>query len=177
MNRKLRIEELGRKSVEEYKRTDKIPVIVVLENIRSLNNIGSVFRTADAFGISSIYLVGYTAQPPHRDMNKTAIGATESVDWKYFNDSRSALDSLKKEDYKIVAVEQAEESIPLQKMEWSENEKLALIFGNELTGIEQETIDQSDMSLEIPQFGTKHSLNISVSVGVVLWGILNNAYL
>lgn len=177
MNRKLKIEELGRKSVNEFKQADKFPVIIVLENIRSLNNIGSVFRTADAFGISGIYLVGFTASPPHRDINKTAIGATESVDWQYFNSSQEVLDQLKSDGFRILVVEQTEQSRDLNDCKWNKNEKIALVFGNELTGVEQDTIDQAEFSIEIPQFGTKHSMNVSVSVGVILWGIFSQAYL
>lgn len=177
MNRKLKIEELGRKSVDEFKKTDKFPVIIVLENIRSLNNIGSVFRTADAFGIEAIYLVGFTARPPHRDINKTAIGATESVTWEYFENSIAAIEKLQSLGYTVLSIEQTDHSRSLEEIKWKKGEKLALFLGNELTGVEQETIDRSVFTIEVPQFGTKHSLNISVTAGVVLWDILSSVYL
>ncbi len=169
MNRKLKNEELNRISIEEFKSTAKTPIIIVLDNIRSLNNIGSVFRTADAFLIKAVYLCGITATPPHREIQKTALGATESVEWKYFKSTGEAIDLLKENDYKVAAIEQTENSTMLDQYPINENEKLAIVFGNEVKGVEQEVIDLSDSIIEIPQFGTKHSLNISVSVGVVVW--------
>ncbi len=173
MNRKLKNDELNRISIDAFKSAVKTPIIIVLDNIRSLNNIGSVFRTADAFLIEAIYLCGITAQPPHRDIQKTALGATESVEWKYFNTTIEALKELKEMNYKIAAVEQTKNSIHLNDFYFNKNEKIALIFGNEVNGVEQEVINLSDSVIEIPQYGTKHSLNISVSVGVVIWDLLN----
>ncbi len=171
MNRKLKNEELNRISLDEFKSSQKTPLIIVLDNIRSLNNIGSVFRTADAFLIEAVYLCGITAQPPHREIQKTALGATETVNWKYFNSTIDALKELKINHFKIAAIEQTEDSEMLNDFTLSKNEKLAVIFGNEVKGVEQEVIDISDTVIEIPQYGTKHSLNISVSCGVVIWDL------
>ena len=167
--RKLRMEELNRKSVDEFKGSQKNPVIAVLENIRSAYNVGSVFRTADAFLIESIYITGYTAKPPHKEITKTALGAQDSVDWKYFDTTKAAIEHLKKDGYKIFAVEQVLGSIPLQNIDNLSVNKIAFIFGNEVTGVEQEIIALCDGCVEIPQFGMKHSLNISVAAGIVLW--------
>jgi tRNA G18 (ribose-2'-O)-methylase SpoU len=167
--RKLKNSELDRKTIEEFKQSKKIPVSVILDNIRSMNNIGSVFRTADAFLIEKIYLCGITAVPPHNDIRKTALGATESVEWEYFSETKDVLSKLKQDNYKIISVEQAENSILLNNFSVEKNKKYALIFGNEVKGVEQKVVNISDICLEIPQEGTKHSLNISVSVGVVLW--------
>jgi len=167
--RKLSIDELKRKTIEGFKQAKKTPIIIVLDNIRSLNNIGSAFRTADAFIIEAIYLCGFTACPPHKDIHKTALGATESVDWKYFSTTLDAISYLKQKNITIVSVEQAEGSIFLEDFKINREAKYALIFGNEVKGVEQKVIDESDYCVEIPQLGTKHSLNISVSVGVVLW--------
>ena len=169
MKRKLKNHELNRINVEAFKKASKIPVIVVLDNIRSLNNIGSVFRTGDAFLIEAIYLCGITAKPPHKDIHKTALGATDSVDWYYFETTNKAIEKLKNNNVSIVSIEQVEEAIPLQEFEVEFGQKYALVFGNEVKGVQQDIINQSDFCIEIPQFGTKHSLNISVSVGVVLW--------
>ena len=171
MHRKLKNEELNRISVEEFKSVDKTPVIVLLDNIRSLNNIGSVFRTSDAFRVSKIILCGITAQPPHREIQKTALGATESVEWEYVNDAVDAVRQLRLEEKKVYAVEQTEESILLDDFSPGK-EEIALVFGNEVKGVEQSVIDECDGVIEIPQFGTKHSLNISVSVGIVLWEVM-----
>ena len=171
MNRKLKNEELNRISVDEFKSTEKTPIIIVLDNIRSLNNIGSVFRTADAFLIEAVYLCGITAQPPHREIQKTALGATETVTWKYFDSTSEAIDKLKESNYKIASIEQTENSIMLNDFKLSEEEKLAVIFGNEVKGVEQDVINNSDAIIEIPQYGTKHSLNISVSCGVIIWDL------
>ncbi|OFY99856.1 MAG: RNA methyltransferase [Bacteroidetes bacterium RIFCSPLOWO2_12_FULL_31_6] len=171
MHKKLKNEELNRISTEEFKQTEKTPLIIVLDNVRSLNNIGSVFRTADAFLIEAVYLCGITAQPPHRDIQKTALGATETVTWKYFNNTLDALANLKQNQYKIAAIEQTENSIMLNNFKVKLNEKWALVFGNEVNGVEQEIINQSNVVIEIPQYGTKHSLNISVSAGIVVWEI------
>lgn len=171
MNRKLKNEELNRISVDEFKFIHKTPIIIILDNIRSLNNIGSVFRTADAFLIEAVYLCGITAIPPHREIQKTALGATETVFWKYFNSTTEAINELKNDNYKIVSIEQTENSTMLNDFILKKNEKLATIFGNEVKGVEQEAIDLSDSVIEIPQFGTKHSLNISVSTGIILWDL------
>ncbi|KAA3645175.1 MAG: TrmH family RNA methyltransferase [Bacteroidetes bacterium] len=172
MNRKLANEELGRPSVEEFKRSSKNPIVVVLDNVRSFNNVGSVFRTSDAFAIESIALCGITAQPPHREINKTALGATESVDWEYFSDTLDAIKVLKSKGYLVYAIEQAENSISLEQFKVNVGEKIAIIMGHEVNGVSQEAINMADGVIEIPQDGTKHSLNISVSAGVVLWDLI-----
>src|SRR6478609_10179459 len=172
--RKLSMEELNRKSVEEFKESEKLPVIVVLENIRSAYNVGSVFRTADAFLLEAIYITGYTCVPPHKEIKKTALGAEESVTWKHFANAAEAISSLKKDGYKVYAVEQALNSQQLQLLDLKGNEKIAVIFGNEVTGVEQETILQCDGCIEIPQLGMKHSLNIATAAGVVLWEIVRS---
>ncbi len=169
--RKLKNSELGRFNIEEFKKTDKIPLIVILDNIRSLNNIGSVFRTSDAFLIEKIYLCGITAQPPHKDIHKTALGATESVAWEYAEDTLQLIEKLKGLKIKIVAVEQVEGSTMLQDFNIDPNQKYAVIFGNEVKGVQQEVVSASNYCIEIPQFGTKHSLNIAVSTGIVLWDL------
>ena len=169
--RKQRNNELGRISVSTFKKTPKTPIIVVLDNIRSLNNIGSVFRTSDAFLVEKIYLCGITAKPPHRDIHKTALGATESVDWEYKKDTRTLVNDLKNQGVKVAAIEQVENSIMLDKFVPEPNKKIAIIFGNEVKGVQQEVVSESDYCIEIPQIGTKHSLNISVSCGVVLWDL------
>ena len=169
--RKLLNEELNRLDVAGFRQAPKNPFILVLDNIRSLNNIGSAFRTADAFRIEAVYLCGITAKPPHRDIQKTALGATESVAWKYFEHTADAIVELHKQAYRIVAVEQADQSVSLADFTVEENQKYALVFGNEVKGVEEEIVKNADKVVEIPQFGTKHSLNISVSVGVVLWDI------
>ncbi len=167
--RKLKNCELGRKTKEEFKNTEKIPVTVVLDNIRSMNNIGSVFRTSDAFLVEKIFLCGITAKPPHNDIRKTALGATETVEWKYYEKTEDAITELKNKNYKILSIEQVENSILLQNFNIEKNTKYALIFGNEVKGVQQKIVNMSDYCIEIPQEGTKHSLNISVSAGIVLW--------
>ncbi len=169
--RKLKNEELKRLSVDEFRNAKKVPLVLVLDNIRSMNNVGSAFRTADAFLLNKIYLCGITARPPHREINKTALGATDSVSWEYFEKSKDIISHLKQTGYTIVAIEQVDEGIPLQKFNPGEN-KLALVFGNEITGIADEIINVADYVIEIPQYGTKHSLNISVSIGIVIWDVL-----
>jgi len=164
------MDDLNRKSAEEFKKASKLPMVVVLDNVRSMNNIGSVFRTADAFLLEAIYLCGVTAQPPHREIQKTALGATETVNWKHFETTIDAVNSLKAKGYKVYAVEQADQSIMLDKFTPAEG-KIALVFGNEVNGVDQAVIDICDACVEIPQFGTKHSLNISVSVGIVVWEV------
>ena len=167
-HRKLLNEELNRLSAEEYKEAEKLPLVVVLDNVRSLNNIGSVFRTSDAFRLSKIYLCGITATPPHREIHKTALGAEESVDWAYFEETTDAVKELKNEGYTILSVEQAENSISLETFTITPGQKYAFVFGNEVKGVQQEVIDLSDNCIEIPQFGTKHSFNISVTAGFTL---------
>lgn len=169
--RKLKNSELNRIELEDFKNLKKIPLIVILDNIRSLNNVGSVFRTSDAFIIEKIYLCGITAQPPHKEIHKTALGATESVDWEYVVHTLELVKQLKSESVKVVSIEQADNSTKLQDFVVEKNQKYAVIFGNEVKGVEQEVVSTSDYCVEIPQYGTKHSLNISVSVGVVLWDI------
>lgn len=171
--RKILNRELNRLTNEEFKETRKAPFVVVLDNIRSLNNIGSVFRTSDAFVVDEIHLCGITATPPHKDIHKTALGATESVDWKYFDDTKQSIDVLKEHGYKIFAIEQVESSIMLDDFKVIPNEKYALVFGNEVKGVDQDVVDICDGYIEIPQFGTKHSLNISVSAGVVIWDLFS----
>jgi 23S rRNA (guanosine2251-2'-O)-methyltransferase len=171
--RKLSMDELNRKSTEEFKSATKLPVVIVLDNVRSMNNVGSVFRTADAFLLQSIYLCGVTAKPPHREIQKTALGATETVEWKYFETTMEAINSLKNEDFKIYAVEQADKSIMLDKFTPSSG-NIALVFGNEITGVEQAVIDVCDTCIEIPQYGTKHSLNLAVSAGIVVWEVVKS---
>ncbi len=168
MNRKLKLDELNRPTVEEYKRATKIPLIVVLDNIRSLSNVGSIFRTVDCFGIQELYLCGITPRPPHREITKTAIGATKSVDWSHFNTTMDAIHSLKKEGFTIVSVEQTEDSVNLSEADQLSCKKIALVFGNEVDGVDQEVVNASDHCLEIEQFGTKHSLNVSVCTGIVV---------
>lgn len=175
--RKLKNSELNRKSIKEYKQSEKAPLIVVMDNIRSLNNIGSIFRTGDAFLIDKIILCGISATPPHRDIHKTALGATESVDWEYYENTEDAVTNLRAEGYTIIAVEQAVDSILLQDFEHSAGSSYAVIFGHEVKGISQEIVDMCDYCLEIPQFGTKHSFNVSVSAGIVLWEISNKCKL
>ena len=171
--RKLKNSELGRLNVEEFKQTSKIPLVVVLDNIRSLNNIGSVFRTSDAFLIEKIYLCGITAKPPHKDIHKTALGATDSVEWEYVEDTLELVEKLKEEKIKVLAIEQAEKSTMLQDFSIIQNQKYAVIFGNEVKGVQQKVVSESDYCIEIPQFGTKHSLNVSVCAGIVMWEIAN----
>ena len=170
--RKLSLDELDRLSVEAYRQAGKHPVAVLLDDVRSAHNVGSAFRTADAFRIEKLYLCGITGTPPHREITKTALGADESVAWEYAADATQAVRALKTAGYRIVAVEQAEGSVPLQALEVSPGERYCFIFGNEVFGVRDELIAACDACLEIPQFGTKHSLNVSVSVGIVLWEVI-----
>lgn len=169
--RKLKNEELDRLEVAEFKAAEKSPIIIVLDNIRSLNNIGSVFRTSDAFLIEKIYLCGITAQPPHNDIRKTALGSTETVDWEYYENTLDAIKKLKAEGVQICAIEQAENATMLNDFTPQPNTKYAFVFGNEVKGVAQNVVNVSDVVIEIPQYGTKHSLNISVSCGVVVWDV------
>lgn len=167
--RKLKITELNRLTPEAFKESRKIPLIVVLDHVRSLNNVGSVFRTSDAFRVEAIYLCGITACPPHAEIHKTALGAEETVDWKYFNDTLEAVENLRQMGYTICAIEQAEGSIMLDKLLLDKMKKYAVILGNEVKGVQQTVVDKCDMCIEIPQYGTKHSLNVSVTAGIVIW--------
>lgn len=173
MNRKLKLWELQRPTVEEFKKSEKFPIIVALDNIRSLANVGTFFRTSDAFNVSKLLLGGITAQPPHREIQKTALGSTESVDWEYSEDLITTIKKLKSEGYKVYAIEQAEKTTFLQNVTVDSEEKYLLIFGNEVDGVQQEIVDLADDVIEIPQFGTKHSLNVSVCAGVVLWQFIS----
>jgi tRNA G18 (ribose-2'-O)-methylase SpoU len=166
--RKLKITELKRLDREEFKSAKKIPLIVVLDNVRSLHNVGAVFRTSDAFLLEAIYLCGITATPPHAEIHKTALGAEDTVEWSYFENTLDAIRELKQKAYTIVAVEQAENSVSLDELRLSAG-KYAIILGNEVKGVEQSVMDQCDLCIEIPQFGTKHSLNVSVTAGIVMW--------
>ncbi len=172
--RKLKMEELGRVSVETFKEADKTPIAVVLDDVRSALNVGSAFRTADAFACAEVVLCGFTAQPPHREILKTALGSTESVAWRHFGDTQTALETLRTEGYVLVAVEQAENPVFLQNIHNQPftNKKFALIFGNEVEGVSEEAMAMADFVVEIPQYGTKHSLNIAVTVGIVVWEFL-----
>jgi len=167
--RKLLNEELDRLSVEAFKKVDKIPLLVVLDNVRSLNNIGSVSRTADAFRLEAVYLCGITATPPHRDIHKTALGATESVHWEYWKKTSDAVEELHMKGYRILSVEQAEGAVLLDQVQLVDHQKYAIVFGHEIKGVDQKVVDMSDQCIEIPQYGTKHSLNISVAAGIVIW--------
>lgn len=166
--------ELGRKNTEEFRAAEKIPVMVVLENIRSAYNVGSVFRTCDAFLVEGIYIIGYSAKPPHKEIKKTALGAEETVSWKYFKTTAEAISELRESGFRVYAAEQAEKSILLNKIDRPANEKIAVVFGNEVTGVEQSTINSCDGCIEIPQLGMKHSLNIATAAGVVLWELIRN---
>ncbi|MDP2386506.1 MAG: RNA methyltransferase [Bacteroidota bacterium] len=167
--KKLANEELNRKSVEEFKQADKNPIVLVLDNIRSLNNVGSAFRTADAFLLEAVYLCGVTGTPPNPEIHKTALGATETVSWKQYKTTLECIDDLKKTGYTICSIEQAERSTMLNDFARDKNKKYALVFGNEVYGVEQEVINKSDNVIEVPQFGSKHSLNVSVTIGIVCW--------
>ncbi len=169
--RKKNILELERSSVEAYKTQEKTPLVLVLDNVRSALNVGSAFRTADGFALQKIYLCGITAQPPHKEILKTAIGATDSVDWAYVEDATEAVKALQSDGWQVWAVEQAENSTSLEQFHPNKNSKIAVVFGNEVTGVADEVMDIVDGALEIPQFGTKHSLNIAVCVGIVAWDL------
>lgn len=167
--KKLKLEELGRMSVDEFKDAEKLRVCIVLDNVRSLHNVGSTFRTADAFRVEKIFLTGITGTPPHREIQKTALGATESVAWEYAEQPHALVRSLKDQGYTIVIVEQTTSSVPLHSFTPSADKKYCLVFGNEVDGVGEDVIEQGDIALEIPQTGTKHSLNISVCLGIVVW--------
>lgn len=167
--KKLKLEELGRISVDQFKASDKLPISVVLDNIRSMHNVGSAFRTTDAFRFEKIYLTGITATPPHREIEKTALGATQSVDWEHFESTAELLKKLREENYTVIIIEQTSTSVPLQQFEPEAGKKYCLVFGNEVNGVSEEAIELGDVAIEIPQFGTKHSLNISVCLGIITW--------
>lgn len=171
--RKTKNEELDRLTIDEFKQTEKAPLVLVLDNLRSMHNVGAAFRTADAFAIEKIYLCGITAQPPHREIHKTALGATDSVNWAHEADTVSLCQRLQQEGYEVLAVEQADQSISLESFHPADGKKYALIFGNEVFGVSDEVVAVVDQCLEIPQFGTKHSINVSVSIGVVLWDLVS----
>lgn len=171
--KKLKITEMNRLTVEEFKEADKLPLVVVLDEVRSLHNIGAVFRTSDAFLVNRIYLCGITATPPHPEMHKTALGAEYTVDWKYMKRTQDAVQELHKEGYTVLAIEQCKGSTLLDNMSLEKNKKYAIIMGNEVKGVQQEVVDLCDGCIEIPQYGTKHSLNVSVTAGIVLWEFAN----
>ena len=171
--KKLKNSELDRISIEEFKKSKKIAITILLENIRSAHNTGSIFRTADSFLINEIILCGISAQPPNKDIRKTALGSSESVEWRYEKNIDKAIEKLKNEGNKIISIEQTTNSISLENFKPQKNDKYAIIFGNEVNGIEQRTINLSDMVIEIPQFGTKHSLNISVAAGIIIWDLFS----
>ena len=167
--RKLKITELNRLTPDEFQQTKKIPLVVVLDNVRSLHNVGSIFRTADAFLIEAIYLCGITSTPPHAEIHKTALGAEDTVQWAYHEDTCAVVEQLKKRGYTVYAVEQAEGSTMLSELELKDNQPVAIVFGNEVKGVQQKVIDVCDGCIEIPQYGTKHSLNVSVTGGIIIW--------
>lgn len=167
--KKLVLEELGRVSVEQFKKIEKMPVCIVLDNVRSLHNVGSAFRTADAFKVERIFLTGITGTPPHREIEKTALGATQSVEWRHFEKTEDAIAELKSQGYKVIAIEQTTESVSLNQFPIDTTERYCLVFGNEVHGVSEEAINVCDAALEIPQLGTKHSLNVSVCIGIVGW--------
>ena len=174
--RKLKITELNRLSVEAYQTSEKTPLIVVLDHVRSLNNIGSVFRTADAFRIEAVYLCGITATPPHAEIHKTALGAEETVSWRYYREASEAVNDLKRQGYIVCALEQTEGSITLEKHLPDANKKYAIVIGHEVKGVQQQVIDACNFCIEIPQYGTKHSLNVAVAAGIVLWDFFKTLY-
>jgi tRNA G18 (ribose-2'-O)-methylase SpoU len=168
--RKLKITEMGRMSVEEFKESQKMPLVVVLDDVRSMYNVGSVFRTSDAFRVAAIHLCGITAQPPHAEIHKTALGAEDSVDWEYYPSAKESVHALQEQGFKVFAVEQAEGSTMLQNLSLGNDKgKYAIVMGNEVKGVNQEVVDMCDGCIEIPQFGTKHSLNVSTTAGIVIW--------
>lgn len=175
-NRKLQLDELKRKTVEENLKSEKLPLVVVLDNVRSLNNIGSIFRTADALGVEKIILCGISGTPPHREIHRTALGAEESVRWQYFESTMEALNELKGNGYTICAVEQTAASVDIRNFIPRKTEKYAIVFGNEVKGVEQIVVDSSHITIEIPQFGTKHSFNVSVTAGIVIWDFFSKFY-
>lgn len=176
MLRKRTMEELNRKSVEDFRESDKQNIVVVLDNVRSMHNVGSIFRSADAFLIEKIWLCGFTPKPPHRDIQKTALGATETVEWEYQQEIIQCIEKLKAEGYKIIAVEQAEGSMELPSWKSENDQKWAVVFGNEVEGVQDKVLELCDAAVEIPQMGTKHSLNVSVAAGIVLYKLTEKAF-
>lgn len=174
--RKLLNEELDRLSVDEFKSTPKNNIVVILDNIRSMNNIGSVFRTSDAFLVEKVYLCGITACPPNNEIHKTALGATDSVDWEYVEDTIEVVNTLQAKGYKVWAIEQAERSVSLESFQYNKFERIAIVLGHEVRGVQQAVVDSCDGCIELPQFGTKHSLNISVCTGIVLWELVKKCF-
>lgn len=166
------MDELQRTDVESFKKQENTPIAIVLDNVRSMHNVGSAFRTADGFAIEKIYLCGITGTPPHREIEKTALGATQSVSWEYHKNTTDVVDQLKAEGYTIIAVEQADDSVMLHQFEPKSDKKYALIFGNEVNGVDEEVMEKIDTCIEIPQYGTKHSLNVSVAIGIILWDFI-----
>lgn len=177
MFKKLHVNELGRLSIEEFKQSPKIPVVIVLDDIRSRHNIGAAFRTADAFAVESIVLCGICATPPNNEIHKSALGAEETVTWKYESDILNAITNLKAKGYRIICAEQTENSTQLQNLTIERDKKYAVVFGNEVKGVRQEVLDICDVAVEIPQFGTKHSLNVSVSIGIILWEMIRQGFI
>ena len=171
MREKLSMQQLGRISVDEYKSSEKSPLIIIADNVRSMHNVGSIFRTSDAFLVEKIYLCGITPTPPHREIQKTALGATESVDWQYAENTLDVINQLKKEGWTILALEQTTNSVMLDELKVEKGEKIAIVLGNEVEGVNQEVINLCHKTVEIPQFGTKHSFNVSVSCGIMLWQV------
>ncbi len=171
MREKLSMQQLGRISVDEYKSSEKSPLIIIADNVRSMHNVGSIFRTSDAFLVEKIYLCGITPTPPHREIQKTALGATESVDWQYAENTLDVVNQLKKEGWTILALEQTTNSVMLDELKIEKGEKIAIVLGNEVEGVNQEVINLCNKAVEIPQFGTKHSFNVSVSCGIMLWQV------
>lgn len=169
--RKLTVEDMHRIDVETFKQSEKLPLVMVLDNVRSLHNVGSVLRTADAFRIEAVYICGITATPPSAEIHKTALGAEDSVNWQYFEDTMQAVDKLKNEGYTVLAVEQVEGSLKLGNFAFEAQKKYALIMGNEVKGVRQDVVDACHQALEIPQYGTKHSMNVSVTAGIVMWEV------
>ncbi|RKO69315.1 TrmH family RNA methyltransferase [Sphingobacterium puteale] len=169
---KLSMDELQRTDVESFKKQEKTPIAIVLDNVRSMHNVGSAFRTADGFAIEKIYLCGITGTPPHREIEKTALGATQSVSWEYHKETIDVVAQLKMEGYTIIAIEQADDSVMLHQFEPKSDKKYALIFGNEVNGVDEEVMEKIDTCIEIPQYGTKHSLNVSVAIGIILWDFI-----
>ncbi len=166
------MDELQRTDVESFKKQQKTPIAIVLDNVRSMHNVGSAFRTADGFAIEKIYLCGITGTPPHREIEKTALGATQSVTWEYAKDTNEVIDQLRSEGYTIVAIEQAENSVLLHEFQPDSSKKYALVFGNEVNGVDEDVMKKIDTCIEIPQYGTKHSLNVSVAIGIILWDFI-----
>jgi 23S rRNA (guanosine2251-2'-O)-methyltransferase len=171
--RKLKLDELNRASVSEFRKQEKLPVVVILDNVRSMHNVGSIFRTCDGFAVEKVCLCGITGQPPNREIEKTALGATQSINWKYYADPLEAIDELRKAGYMVIAIEQAEKSIMLNEFDAAAGKKYALVFGNEVNGVSDHVMENIDACIEIPQFGTKHSFNIVVSAGIVLWDLFS----